>query len=46
MDKLMIGALQALFLFCMFLAGRLAESGVLFYLGLVAAGGLSSGSNT
>ena len=39
MDKLMIGALQTLFLFSMFLAGRLADSGVLFYLGLVAAAG-------
>lgn len=37
MDKLIIGCLQALFLFIMLLAGRLAEVGTLYFAGLAAA---------
>ncbi|MDZ7686737.1 MAG: 4-hydroxybenzoate octaprenyltransferase [Gammaproteobacteria bacterium] len=39
MDKLIIGVLQALFVFTMVLAGRLAEVGLAYYLGLCAATG-------
>lgn len=40
MDKAIIGMLQALFLFVMVLAGRLAEQGPVFYFGLAVALGL------
>lgn len=39
MDKLIIGVLQALFVFIMILAGRLVEAGAAYYLGLCAATG-------
>ena len=40
MDKMMIGVLQALFLFTMYLAGRTVEAGPFFYLGLTVAAAL------
>lgn len=39
-DRLMVGVLQALFLFGMILVGRLSDSGALYYLGLAAAAAL------
>lgn len=40
MDKMMIAALQGMFIFSLWLAGRQLELGLFFYLGLVAASGL------
>ena len=40
MDKLMIGSLQAMFVFALWLAGRQLELGLAFNLGLMAASGL------